>query len=77
MFYLGACIFVATKSIRADEMRSLKLLHISKSAIRAKSMALPIFSSMAAFVVFSRVGSDLQPPAVFSSLAYSSALVRQ
>ncbi|TLD31308.1 hypothetical protein PspLS_01702 [Pyricularia sp. CBS 133598] len=62
------------KSIRADETRSLKLLHITKSAIGAVSMALPIFSSMAAFVVFSRVGSDLEPAAVFSSLALFNSL---
>ncbi|KAI6365773.1 hypothetical protein MCOR25_005262 [Pyricularia grisea] len=62
------------KSVRAAETRSLKLLHITKSAIGAVSMALPIFSSMAAFVVFSRVGSNLEPAAVFSSLALFNSL---
>lgn len=57
-------------------MRSLKLLHITKSAIRAKFMALPIFSSMAAFVLFSRSDLIFSLPLCFHRLPYSTALVR-
>ncbi|KAJ1323690.1 ATP-binding cassette subfamily C (CFTR/MRP) member 1 [Microdochium nivale] len=63
------------KTVRAAEVRSVKLLHITKSAIGAVSMALPIFSSMAAFVVFARVRpASLEPAAVFSSLALFNSL---
>ncbi|KAF3359841.1 hypothetical protein VdG1_05050 [Verticillium dahliae VDG1] len=63
------------QAIRASETSSLQILHITKSAIGAASMALPIFSSMAAFLVYSSTNSGpLDPALIFSSLALFNSL---
>ncbi|EEY21461.1 canalicular multispecific organic anion transporter 1 [Verticillium alfalfae VaMs.102] len=63
------------QGIRASETSSLQILHITKSAIGAASMALPIFSSMAAFLVYSSTNSGpLDPALIFSSLALFNSL---
>lgn len=62
------------KPVRAQETRALRSMHIAKSAIEAGSMALPIFSNMAAFIVYSVTSHDLEPATVFSSLALFNGL---
>jgi ABC-type multidrug transport system fused ATPase/permease subunit len=62
------------KPIRADETKALQAWHATKSAIGAVSMALPIFSNMTAFIVYSVTGHDLEPATIFSSLALFNGL---
>jgi ATP-binding cassette subfamily C (CFTR/MRP) protein 1 len=62
------------KPIRAAETKALQAWHSTKSAIGAVSMALPIFSNMAAFIVYSVTSHDLEPAAVFSSMALFNGL---
>jgi ABC-type multidrug transport system fused ATPase/permease subunit len=62
------------KPIRAAETRALQAWHATKSAIGAVSMALPIFSNMTAFIVYSATSHDLEPATVFSSLALFNGL---
>jgi ABC-type multidrug transport system fused ATPase/permease subunit len=62
------------KPIRAAETKALQGWHATKSAIGAVSMALPIFSNMTAFIVYSVTSHDLEPATVFSSLALFNGL---
>lgn len=62
------------KPIRASETKALQAWHATKSAIGAVSMALPIFSNMTAFIVYSVTSHDLEPATVFSSLALFNGL---
>lgn len=62
------------KPIRAAETKALQAWHATKSAIGAVSMALPIFSNMTAFIVYSVTSHDLEPATVFSSLALFNGL---
>ncbi|KAH8797969.1 multidrug resistance-associated protein [Xylogone sp. PMI_703] len=62
------------KTIRADESQALRLMNLIRSAIGAVSMALPIFSNMTAFVVFSVSSHKLEPSVIFSSLALFNSL---
>ncbi|KAK4142388.1 P-loop containing nucleoside triphosphate hydrolase protein [Dichotomopilus funicola] len=62
------------KPIRASETKALQAWHATKSAIGAVSMALPIFSNMTAFIVYSITSHDLEPATVFSSLALFNGL---
>lgn len=62
------------KPIRADETKVLQAWHATKSAIGAVSMALPIFSNMTAFIVYSVTSHDLEPATIFSSLALFNGL---
>jgi ABC-type multidrug transport system fused ATPase/permease subunit len=62
------------KPIRAAETKALQAWHATKSAIGAVSMALPIFSNMTAFIVYSVTSHNLEPAAIFSSLALFNGL---
>ncbi|KAH6849677.1 multidrug resistance-associated protein [Chaetomium sp. MPI-CAGE-AT-0009] len=62
------------KPVRADETKALQAWHTTKSAIGAVSMALPIFSNMTAFIVYSVTSHDLEPATIFSSLALFNGL---
>lgn len=63
------------KLIRAAEVRALQLMHTIKSGIGAVSMALPIFSNMTAFIVFSVTSHELEAAIVFSSFALFNSLI--
>lgn len=60
--------------VRAEESDALRLMNLIKSAIGAVSQALPIFSNMTAFIVFSVTSHALEPAVVFSSLAMFNSL---
>jgi ATP-binding cassette subfamily C (CFTR/MRP) protein 1 len=62
------------KPIRAAETKALQAWHATKSGIGAVSMALPIFSNMTAFIVYSVTSHDLVPATIFSSLALFNGL---
>lgn len=62
------------KAIRVTETKALRYNHFLKSGLEALMMALPIFSTMLALVVYSVSGHALEPASVFSALALFNGL---
>ncbi|KAL5356597.1 ABC transporter type 1, transmembrane domain-containing protein [Aspergillus floccosus] len=60
--------------IRAEEIRSVQVLLIMRSAIGAVSMALPIFATLFAFITFALSNHALDAATIFSSLALFNSL---
>ncbi|EAU31453.1 hypothetical protein ATEG_08280 [Aspergillus terreus NIH2624] len=60
--------------IRAQEIRSVQVLLITRSAIGAVSMALPIFATLFAFITFALSNHALDAATIFSSLALFNSL---
>ncbi|KAL5041870.1 hypothetical protein BDW71DRAFT_201014 [Aspergillus fruticulosus] len=60
--------------IRAQEIRSVQVLLIMRSAIGAVSMALPIFGTLFAFITFALSNHALDAATIFSSLALFNSL---
>jgi ABC-type multidrug transport system fused ATPase/permease subunit len=60
--------------IRAQEIRSVQVLLIMRSAIGAVSMALPIFATLFAFITFALSNHALDAATIFSSLALFNSL---
>ena len=63
------------KDIRKREIRSIQILLSIRNAINALSMAMPVFASMLAFIVYSVTGHDVSSASrIFSSLALFNSL---
>lgn len=62
------------EDLRAKEVRSVRILLTTRSAIGAVSMAMPIFSQMIAFITYSYTVRNMDPAATFSSLALFQSL---
>ncbi|KAL6722375.1 ATP-binding cassette transporter yor1 [Lecanora helva] len=62
------------EDLRAKEVRSIRILLTTRSAIGAVSMAMPIFSQMIAFITYSYTVTNMDPAATFSSLALFQSL---
>ncbi len=62
------------EEVRAKEVRSVRILLTTRSAIGAASMAMPIFSQMIAFITYSYAVPNMDPAATFSSLALFQSL---
>lgn len=60
--------------IRAQEIRSVQVLLIMRSAIGAVSMALPIFATLFTFITFALSNHALDAATIFSSLALFNSL---
>ena len=62
------------EDLRGKEIRSIRILLTTRSAIGAVSMAMPIFSQMVAFITYSYTVKNMDPAATFSSLALFQSL---
>ncbi|KAH7318562.1 ABC transporter family protein [Stachybotrys elegans] len=59
---------------RAKEIRGIQILLITRNAINAVGISLPIFASMLAFITYSLTDNSMAPAQIFSSLALFNAL---
>ena len=62
------------KEIRGKEIRAIQILLSIRNAINAVSMAMPVFSSMLAFITYQQTNHSLNPAHIFSSLALFNSL---
>lgn len=62
------------EALRAKEVRSVRILLTTRSAVGAVSMAMPIFAQMVAFITYSYTVPNMDPAATFSSLALFASL---
>ena len=56
-------------NIRGREIRSIQWLLVTRNAINAFGMSIPIFASMLSFITFSLTDHGLNPASIFSSLS--------
>lgn len=61
-------------AIRRREIRSIQMLLVTRNAINAFGMSIPIFAAMLAFVTYSLTNHGLNPAAIFSSLSLFNQL---
>lgn len=61
-------------TIRGREIRSIQTLLVTRNAINAFGMSIPIFASMLAFITYSLTDHGLNPAAIFSSLSLFNQL---
>lgn len=61
-------------NIRGREIRSIQMLLVTRNAINAFGMSVPIFAAILAFVTFSLTSHGMAPSSIFSSLSLFNQL---